>query len=45
MIRKGQKRGSEDKGGSGGRREVREIDEREPETNSHFTLGWKIKED
>lgn len=25
--------------------EVQESDEREPETNSHFTLGWKIKED
>lgn len=25
--------------------DVREIDERERETNSHFTLGWKIKED
>jgi len=24
---------------------VWEIDEREWETNSHFTLGWKIKED
>lgn len=25
--------------------EVQEIDEGEWETNSHFTLGWKIKED
>jgi len=25
--------------------EVQEIDEREWETNSHSTLGWKIKED
>lgn len=25
--------------------EVQESDERERETNSHFTLGWKIKED
>lgn len=25
--------------------EVQESDERERETHSHFTLGWKIKED
>lgn len=25
--------------------EVQESDEREGESNSHFTLGWKIKED
>ena len=29
----------------GGHVREREIDERERETNSHFTLGWKIKED
>lgn len=42
----GEERGS--RGGSKGGeddREVRERDERERESNSHFTLGWKIKED